>query len=102
MKFLVTFVSIDTTGSNALILSNSATSRLQHEIVHTDSPEYSACESIRDIEVAFETIHNYIHSNDVLARPQSKFKVLTVEALPREPESANARSLELSPRLLHS
>jgi hypothetical protein len=84
MKFLINFVSIDTTESNALILCSSAISRIQHEIVNTDSPEYSACESIRDIEVTFETSRNYQSSNDYLERPHSKLKVLTVEALPRE------------------
>jgi hypothetical protein len=85
MKFLITFVFVDTTKSNALILCNTAISRVQHEIVNTDSPEYSACESIRDIEFTFETSHNYQSSNDYLERPHSKLKVFTVEALPREP-----------------
>lgn len=85
MKFIISFVTFDTTVDDTRLGHSSTTSGVHHEIISALAPEYSACESIRDIEVAFEAVRNYTNSNDHLTRPQSKVKVLKVDELPVEP-----------------
>ncbi|WP_421560316.1 hypothetical protein [Pseudomonas sivasensis] len=83
MKFLISFVAFDTTVGEVLLGNHSSMSAVQHEIVSTDSAEYSACGSVRDVEAAFEGICNYVYSDDDVTRPESKVKVIKIEALPK-------------------
>lgn len=85
MKFLISFVVFDTTVGDVLLGNHFTMSAVQHAIVHTQTPEYCTCESIRDIEAAFEGVCNYADSDDYVTRPESKVKVIRVEMLPTEP-----------------
>lgn len=84
MKFIITFVTFDTTVSDTFLGDSSTMSGVRHKVVSAFEPGYAACESIRDIEAAFESEHNYANSHDYVTRPQSKVKVLKVETLPVE------------------
>lgn len=84
MKFIITFVTFDTTVRDTFLGDSSTMSGVHHKIIRALEPEYAACESIRDVEAAFEAAHNYANSNDYVTRPQSKVKVLKVETLPVE------------------
>jgi hypothetical protein len=88
MKFLISYISIDTTVSDELLGGSSTMSNIRHEIVSTVAHEYSVCDSIRDVEAAFERLHNYADSDDHLTQPQCKIKVLKVDALPNESRAA--------------
>jgi hypothetical protein len=83
MKFLISFVVFDTTVGAVLLGNHCSMSAVQHQIISTDAAGYSACESARDVEAAFEGIYNYVHSDDDVTRPESKVKVIKLEALPK-------------------
>lgn len=84
MKFLISYVSFDTTVSNRLLGDSPTLNVLRHDVISTMSPVYGDCNSIRDIESAFEGSHNYQDSDDQLSFPQAKIKVLKVEHLPAD------------------
>lgn len=82
MKLLITFISCDTTVPDTQLLERLAVHGVQHEIINATTTPYSSCGSIRDIEAAFEATHNYTTSDDFIALPQCKIKVLKVETIP--------------------
>ncbi|MBD8617268.1 hypothetical protein IFT69_26565 [Pseudomonas putida] len=82
MKFLISFVIFDTTVDDTLLGGGSTMSGLRHAIANSVTEHFSPCESIREVEATFEAIHNYSASNDHVAHPRRKVKVLKVEALP--------------------
>lgn len=82
MKFLISFVSFDTGVDDTLLGGGSTMSGIRHAIANSVTEHFSACESIRDLEATFEAIHKYPASNDHVAQPRRKVKVLKVEALP--------------------
>lgn len=84
MKFLISYVSFDTTVSNRLLGDISTLSVLRQDVISTMSPVYGDCNSIRYIESAFEGSHNYKDSNDQLSFPQAKIKVLKIEHISAE------------------
>lgn len=84
MKFLISYVSFDTAVSNRLLGDSSTLSILRHDIISTTTPAYGNCNSIREIEAAFEGSHNYKDSADQLSIPEAKIKVLKVEHLPAD------------------
>lgn len=88
MKFLISYISFDTTISDALLGDSSTMSNICHEIVSTIAPEYSVCDSIRDVEAAFERMRNYADNDDQLSSPETKIKVLKVEHLSASPHAA--------------
>jgi hypothetical protein len=56
-------------------------SNLRHQIIDTHELAYSQCENIREVEAKFEQLQNYPADSDVLAKPESKAKVLRVQYL---------------------
>lgn len=82
MKLLISFVVFDTTVGAVLLGNHSSMSAVRYEIVSTDAVEYSTCESVRDVEAAFEGVCNYVCTDDDVTRPERKVKVIKVEALP--------------------
>ena len=84
MKFLISYVSFDTTVNNCFLGDSLTLSILRHDIISTTTPAYDDCNSIREIEAAFEGLHNYKDSDDQLSFPQAKIKVLKIEPLPVE------------------
>lgn len=79
MRFLVSFVAFDITVKSLELGDSSTMSGICHEIVNTEGSPYKQCETIRDIEVAFEQLRNYAGSDDTVTWPMHKVKVLTVE-----------------------
>jgi hypothetical protein len=84
MKLLITFISCDTTVPDTQLLERLAVHGVQHEIINATTPPYSACGSIKDIEAEFEAMHNYTTSDDLIALPECKVKVLKIEPISTE------------------
>lgn len=85
MKLLITFISCDTTVPDTQLLKRLAVHGIQHEIINATTFPYSACGSIRDIEAEFEAAHNFTISDDLVALPECKVKVLKIEAISTAP-----------------
>lgn len=81
MKLLITFASCDTTVPDTHLLERLAVHGVQHKIINATTPPYSACGSIKDIEAEFEAMHNYTISEDLIALPECKVKVLKIEPI---------------------
>lgn len=74
MKFKVTAIAVDLTTRP---FSYSAP---REEIVDTqENTIFGACESIQDVEVAYENFWNYLNGPDLVQNPSQKVKVLMVE-----------------------
>jgi len=84
MKLLITFVSCDTTVPDAQLLERLAVHGVQHEIINATTSPYSACGSIKDIEAEFKAMHNYTASDDLIALPKCKVKVLKIKPISTE------------------
>jgi hypothetical protein len=82
MKFLISFIRIDTTISDGLWANGSASSCICHEYVNADTADYQDCSSSREIEAAFEAKKNYAEDGENLLFPQAKVKVLRIEPVP--------------------
>lgn len=80
MKLLIDYMIVNTLRVD-LSLDNALVSNLRHEIIDTHELAYSECESIREVEAKFEQLRNYPTDSDVLAKPDSKAKVLRVQYL---------------------
>jgi hypothetical protein len=50
-------------------------------VYETRGDSYLGCSSIRDIEAAYEGLRNYVESDDEIASPKQKIKVLMVEPI---------------------
>lgn len=84
MKLLITFISCDTTVYDVQLLEKIALRGVQHEIIDAATNPYSACGSLKEIEAAFEAMHNYTGSDDHVEQPESKIKVLKIEMIPAQ------------------
>lgn len=82
MKFLISFIRIDTTISDGLLANGYALSYVCHEYVITDMRDYQECSNSREIEAAFESKQNYAEDGESLLCPQGKIKVLRIEPIP--------------------
>lgn len=82
MKFLVSFVRIDTTISEGFLVNGSALGCICHEYVTSDTPDFQDCNNLREIEAAFEARTNYGEDGDSLLCPQAKIKVIRIEPVP--------------------
>jgi len=82
MKFLISFISIDTTIPDDLWANRSALSCVCHEYVTTDTSDFQECSNLRDIEAAFEANKNYAEDGDSLLCPQAIIKVIRIEPVP--------------------
>lgn len=82
MKFLISFIRIDTTISDGLCVNGYALSCVCHEYVSTDTHDYQDCSNSREIEAAFESKKNYAEDGESLLFPQGKIKVLRIEPVP--------------------
>ncbi|MBF4559298.1 hypothetical protein H7698_24805 [Pseudomonas sp. p50] len=82
MKFLISFIRIDTTISDGLWANGSALSCVCHEYVSTDTHDYEDCSNSSEIEAAFESKKNYAEDGESLLCPQGKIKVLRIEPVP--------------------
>lgn len=81
MKFLISFIRIDTTVPDRFWPDSQAISGMCHKYVSTKNPEYQDCSNFRDIEATFESLHNYDVDGDRIKCPQMKLKVLRVEPI---------------------
>ncbi|MFJ2286175.1 hypothetical protein ACIOUF_07400 [Pseudomonas iridis] len=79
MKFLISFIRIDTTIPDDLWANGSALSFVCHEYVSTDTHDYQDCSNSSEIEAAFESKENYAEDGESLLCPQGKIKVLRIE-----------------------
>lgn len=79
MKFLISFIRIDTTIPDDLWANGSALSCVCHEYVSTDTHDYQGCSNSSEIEAAFESKKNYANDGESLLCPQGKIKVLRIE-----------------------
>jgi hypothetical protein len=82
VKFLISFLRIDTTVDNGFSVNSSALSFIFHEYVSTDTPDYQDCSNSREIEAAFEAKKNYAEDGESLLCPEGKIKVLRIEPVP--------------------
>lgn len=82
MKFLISFIRIDTTISDSFWENGPALSCMCHEYVSTDTHDYQDCSNSREIEAAFESEKNYAEDGESLLCPQGKIKVLRIEPVP--------------------
>jgi hypothetical protein len=82
MKFLISFIRIDTTISEGFVVNGSGMSCTCHEYVTSDTPDFQDCSSLREIEAAFEAKKNYAEDGESLLCPQAKVKVLRIEPVP--------------------
>ena len=82
MKFLISFIRIDTTLTDGFWTNGSALSCICHEYVSTDTPDYQDCSNSREIEAAFEAKNNYGEDGEKLLCPEGKIKVLRIEHIP--------------------
>ncbi|KAB2516646.1 hypothetical protein F8N49_26455 [Pseudomonas sp. GXM4] len=82
MKFLISFIRIDTTIPDDLWANGSALSCVCHEYVSTDTHDYQDCSNSSEIEAAFEAKKNYGEEGDSLLCPQAKIKVIRIELVP--------------------
>lgn len=82
MKFLITFISIDITLDDSQLTDSLKSTRIRHDVVGTTYDLYATCDSISDIEAAYERAINYVDGHDHVMHPTRKTKVLNVEYLP--------------------
>lgn len=80
MKLLIDYMIVNTLRVD-LSWDNSVISNVRHKIIDTHELAYSECENIREVESKFEQLQNYPTDSDVLAKPDSKAKVLRVQYL---------------------
>lgn len=81
MKFLISFIRIDTTFPDRLWPNSEAISSVCHEYVNTKRTEYQDCCNCQDIEARFEALNNYTDDGERIKYPQMKLKVLRVESV---------------------
>jgi hypothetical protein len=81
MKFLISFIRIDTTFPDKFWPNSEAISGICHEYVNTKKPEYQDCSNSQEIEAKFESLNNYADDGEGLKQPHMKLKVLRVESL---------------------
>jgi hypothetical protein len=82
MKFLISFIRIDTTISEGFLVNGFALNCICHEYVTSDTPDFQDCSNLRGIEAAFEARTNYGEDGDSLLCPQAKIKVIRIEPVP--------------------
>lgn len=83
MDYRVYYLSIDTTVENSLLDHPDNVCGLMEATVDTTSNQlYRHCQSIREVEQAYERYHNFPTNDDVVLWPKMKVKVLKVEPLP--------------------
>jgi hypothetical protein len=82
MKFLISFIRIDTSVADKFWVNSSEGSCIYHEYVTSDTPDFQDCNNLREIEAAFEARTNYGEDGDSLLCPQAKIKVIRIEPVP--------------------
>lgn len=82
MKLLISFISTDITLDDSQLTDLLKGIRIRHDVVCASDHPYPTCDSISDIEAAYERALNYVDSDDSVIHPTRKIKVLNVEYLP--------------------
>lgn len=88
MRFLVSYIRIDTTIPDHCWPDQSAVSAVGHQYLDTDTPDYQECENGSDVEARFEFLRNYRAGGEQLVCPSAKIKVLRVELIPEHDKEA--------------
>ena len=82
MKYLISFIRIDTTLVDSFWVNSSASSCICHEYVKSETPDFQDCNNLREIEAAFEARTNYGEDGDSLLCPKAKIKVIRIDPVP--------------------
>jgi hypothetical protein len=78
MKFLISYLYVDTSTSDSELLSALADSVVCHDVVATTNPLYHQCANLKEIEGVYEGMHNYPDEDDEATWPTLRMKVLKV------------------------
>lgn len=81
MKFLISYLYVDTATSDSELLSALADSPIQHDVIDATDPLYRQCASQKEIEAHYEGMHNYPDEDDEATWPTLRMKVLKVISL---------------------
>jgi hypothetical protein len=78
MKFLISYLYVDTATSDSELLSALADSPIQHDVIDATEPLYRQCAGLKEIEAHYEGIRNYPDEDDESTWPTLRMKVLKV------------------------
>lgn len=81
MKFLISYLYVDTAFSDSELLSALSDSVIYHDVVDATDPLYHQCANLKEIEAQYEGMHNYPDEGDEATWPAMRLKVLKMEPL---------------------
>lgn len=78
MKFLISYLHIDTAINDIELLRALADSVIHHDVIDATEPLYRQCAGLKEIEAHYEGIRNYPDEDDESTWPTLRMKVLKV------------------------
>lgn len=78
MKFLISYLYVDTTTNDIELPRALANSVIHHNVIDALDPLYRQCASLKEMETQYEGMHNYPDEDDESTWPTLRMKVLKV------------------------